>query len=321
MTSVLPFASARTGEDRRWLVGVLVSARGGEVAAAAMHVAGRGLAARAELAATASAEVPAETTALLRPAIDGTPCPATLLAKARAQLAETEAAVVGRLLADAGLSPEGVLAAGVHDPGFWNDAQSDCASYLGWCDAARVAELTGLNVLDAFPARDLARGGLGGPLDALPQWLLLRRHDRSRALLDLGRTTRLTYLPADTSERAAAAVRAFKVGPGTALLDLLAYRLSNGQHHFDSGGCMAAQGRRHGELVDRWLLDPCLHAPLPRWHPRGVAPNGSSPRPCNWRSPRAGRSATCCVRPPISSRKPWPWPCGRPCRRTPRWTS
>ena len=272
MPSVLSFDSARTSEDRRWLVGVLVSSRGGEVAAAAVSVVGRGLHARPELAAVASAEVPKETAALLRPAIDAPACPAALLAKARAHLAETEAALVGRLLADAGLSADRVLAAGVHDPGFWADAQGDCAGYLGWCDAARVAELTGLNVLDAFPARDLAQGGRGGPLSALPQWLLLRKRDCSRVLLDLGRTTRLTYLPADSSDRAAAAVRAFEVGPGTALLDLLAHRLSSGEHAFDPGGRMAAQGRRLGPLVDRWLLDPCLHAPLPRWHPRGVRP-------------------------------------------------
>ena len=35
---------------------------------------------------------------------------------------------------------------------------------------------------------------------------------------------------------------------------------------------MAAQGRRLSALVERWLLDPCFHGPLPRWHPRGVRP-------------------------------------------------
>ena len=36
---------------------------------------------------------------------------------------------------------------------------------------------------------------------------------------------------------------------------------------------MAAQGRRLGPLIDRWLLDPGFHTPLPRWHPRGVRPD------------------------------------------------
>ena len=60
--------------------------------------------------------------------------------------------------------------------------------------------LTGLNVIDAFPARDLAQGGLGGPLIALPEWLLLRHRDRSRVLLDLGRTVRVD-LPAGRIHR------------------------------------------------------------------------------------------------------------------------
>jgi len=49
--------------------------------------------------------------------------------------------------------------------------------YLPISDPARIAERTGLNVIDAFPARDLEVGGQGGPLDLLPWWLLLA--DRS----------------------------------------------------------------------------------------------------------------------------------------------
>jgi anhydro-N-acetylmuramic acid kinase len=251
---------------------VSLSSQAARASAAVVRVAGCGLDARAELSAAASAKIPRETAALLRPVLDASSCPAAILAKAQSQLAETQSALVADLLASAGLTPDRILAAGFHDPGFWAYANAELAGYLDWCDAARIAELTGLNVLDAFPARDLAQGGLGGPLLALPQWLLLRRCDCSRVLLDLGRTTRLTYLPAETSDHAAAKVRSFEVGPGTALLDLLAHRLSGGQQPFDPGGCMAAQGHRLEPLIERWLSDPCFHTPLPRWHPRGVRP-------------------------------------------------
>ena len=187
-------------------------------------------------------------------------------------MAETEAAVVGGLLADAGLTPRACWPPGSTIRASGMMPSADCArlSRLVRRGPGRRADRS--ERLGRLPGPRPCPGRTGRAARRPAQWLLLRRHDRSRALLDLGRTTRLTYLPADTSERAAAAIRAFEVGPGTALLDLLAYRLSNGQHHFDSGGCMAAQGRRHGELVDRWLLDPCFHAPLPRWHPRGVRP-------------------------------------------------
>jgi anhydro-N-acetylmuramic acid kinase len=281
MASILRFDGSPPGEGRRWLAGVMVSSLGDRADAALVGVLGRGLEARAELAAALSAEIPRETAALLRPLLEGAAVPAATLAAAQAQLAEVEAVLLGDLLAQAP-PPAGVLAAGIHDPGFWafkrppaaagHPGHGEPAGYLGCCDAARLAELTGLNVLDAFPARDLAAGGLGGPLLALPEWLLLRQRRRSRVLLDLGRAARLTCLPAQASDRAAAGIRSFDVGPGTALLDLLAQRLSAGQHRFDPGGRMAVQGRRLGPLVDRWLADPCFHSPLPRWRPRGVRP-------------------------------------------------
>ena len=129
-----------------------------------------------------------------------------------------------------------------------------------------------MNVLDAFPSRNLAQGGMGGPLLALPQWLLFRQPGRNRTCWTWAERRRMTYLPDPNSDQAAARILSFEVGPGTALLDLLAQRLSGGQHRFDPGGSMAAQGRRLGPLVERWLLDPGFHGPLPRWHPRGVRP-------------------------------------------------
>ena len=272
MTSRLRLDVSHLPDQRRWFVGTLVSSQGGEVTAAIVGVGGRGLDARAELTAAAAAEIPRETASLLRSALDGTSCTAAALANAQAQLAEVEAALVSDLLAEASLPSDRVFAAGIHDPGSWAWTRGELTGYLSWCDAGRVAELTGLNILDAFPSRDLAQGGLGGPLLALPEWMLFRQNGRNRALLDLGRTARMTYLPDPKTDRAAARVLSFEVGPGTALLDILAERLSGGQHRFDPGGSMAAQGRRLAPLVERWLLDPCFHSPLPRWHPRGVRP-------------------------------------------------
>ena len=319
--SILPFDHSRPGDNRRWLAGVSVSSQGAEVTAAVVGVAGRGLDARAELAAAASADIPKETAALLRPALDASACSAALLAKARAQLAETEAALLGDLLANAGLTADRVLAVGLHDPGFWACVQAEVVGYLGWCDAARVAELTGLNVLDAFPARDLAQGGLGGPLLALPEWLLLGRRDCSRVLLDLGRTARLTYLPAQASDRAAARSSPSRSGPArrcwtcwpsgcragnTPSIPAAAWPpRDTGWTRSSSGGC--------------WI--PAYSALAAMASPRRPARAIPRPRPCKWPSRRTGRSATCCARPPISSPKRSPWPCGGRCRRTRPWTS
>lgn len=272
MTSRLRLDVSHLPDQRRWFVGAIVSSQGDEVTAAIVGVAGHGLDAQTELTAAATADIPRETASLLRSAVEGASCTAAALANAQTQLAEVEAALVNDLLANAALPPDRVLAAGIHDPAFWAWTHGEPTGYLSWCDAGRLAELTGLNVLDAFPSRDLAQGGFGGPLLALPEWMLFRQRGRNRALLDLGRTARMTYLPDPNIDRAAANILSFEIGPGTALLDLLAQRLSGGQHRFDPGGSMAAQGRRLAPLVDRWLQDPCFHGPLPRWHPRGVRP-------------------------------------------------
>ena len=82
----------------------------------------------------------------------------------------------------------------------------------------------------------------------------------------------MAYLPAHNSNAAATRLLAFDVGPGMRLLDLLAQRLTAGEHPFDPGGRLAVQGVQLPELIEHWLNDPYFRMPLPRWQPRGVRP-------------------------------------------------
>lgn len=284
MATLLRLDTPHATDGRRPVVGVLVSSKCTQVAAALVSASGRGLNVRVDLSGAITAGVPKETAALFGRLTDDGSCPAGSLAVLRAQLAEIQASLVADLLRSAGVAQSAVLAAGVHDPGLWTLDENQSPGYLGLCDAARLAESTGLSVIDAFPARDLAQGGLGGPITAVAEWVLLKHPECSRVLLDLGRTLRMTYLPSrsaghvprpadgSATDHAASRILSFEVGPGTRLLDLLAERLTDGGHRFDPGGRLAVQGRRIGELVDHWLADPYFDRPLPRWHPRGVRP-------------------------------------------------
>lgn len=92
-------------------------------------------------------------------------------------LAEVQAAVVEELKLSAGKYVDRVLAVAVTDPGIWSidfDGRRSCHSM---CDAATVAEISGVNVIDALPDRDLSVGGSGHALAALPIWILFA--DRS----------------------------------------------------------------------------------------------------------------------------------------------
>jgi len=272
MSASLRLEVPRASDDCRWLVGVSVSPRCDRVSAALVCVRGTGLAAAVEVLGTQTRSIPHETTALFGALSNAVPCAVTSLASLRTQLTDHEATTIQELLASQGMASGRVLAVGVHDPGLWELHRGEAAGYLGLCDPARLAETTGLNVLDAFPARDLAVGGQGGPIGALAEWLLLGDPLRNRVLLDLGHTIRLSYLPTTRIERAVSRVLSFEVGPGFDLLDLLTQRLSGGQHRFDPGGRLAVQGKRIKELVDHWMHDSYFDCPPPRWHPHGVRP-------------------------------------------------
>jgi anhydro-N-acetylmuramic acid kinase len=249
-----------------------VAAKCNRVSAALMDIQGHGLNAVAAVIGVRSAAVPRDTALLFATLSQGSPCAIMSLVTLRTQLTAIEARLVFDLLESLGVAADDVMAIGVDDPGLWDYSRGEPTGYLGLCDPSRLAEATGMNVIDSFPARDVAGGGCGGPLTALPVWVLLRDHLRNRVLLDLGRTVRLTYLPASSVERAETDILAFEVGPGASLLDSLAQRLSGGQQPFDPGGRLAVQGKRIPELIEHWMADPYFECPPPRWHPRGVRP-------------------------------------------------
>lgn len=146
-----------------------------------------------------------------------------------------------------------MLAIGVNEAGkvaSTDDGQRGCFEGL---DAGRLADLTGLNVVSGFPARDLASGGNGHPLSPLPLWLLFRSAHRERLFLHVGRMVRLARLPRLTGSLSSVSGLAFRLTHGMALVDLLVRELTGGRCEYDLGGRLAVQGRRVDELVGHWL--------------------------------------------------------------------
>lgn len=116
-------------------------------------------------------------------------------------LAEQLAPLAGRLAAAAGRYVDRILAIALDEPGFWRRDFDGLAIRAPVCDCQRLAELGGISVLDDFPGRDLAAGGAGRPLDALPLWFLFAdRAERAATgdtlLLFAGEESRWVLLPA-----------------------------------------------------------------------------------------------------------------------------
>ena len=253
------------------MVGIRCASGCRGVTAALISAEGVGLATRVQIEAAESAEADAALTecyARLSRCTPQTAGESGWLAAAMAQLAAEAAA---RLLARFPELADDVLAAGVYEPGLWHvgrETRPACASLF---DPAVFAQRTGLPVVDAFAATDLASGGQGGPVLAAALWTLLADQRGVRLLLDLGRTARLAWLP--PRDMGPYGLLSFDVGPGTILPDTLSEQFSLGDRHYDPGGTMAVQGRCIGSLIDHWLADPYFQRPPPRWYPLGVRPD------------------------------------------------
>src|SRR5262249_55242135 len=113
-----------------------------------------------------------------------------------------------------------------------------------------------------FAARDLAAGGQGTPLSALPAYVLFRDGEE-RAVLDLGSRVRVVHLAARCR---VPEVVGYEAGPCGGLLDAGMREVSGGPHPVAQGGKRAVQGRCLEPLLRRWLN----HAYLQRRPPKGL---------------------------------------------------
>jgi anhydro-N-acetylmuramic acid kinase len=117
-----------------------------------------------------------------------------------ADLAALQAAAVEKLKVEAGKYVDRILAIAVLDPGVWQADFDGRPIYTAFSDATRLAELSGISVIDNFPAADIIVGGSGAPLDPLPWWLLAADRDRKisqceRWILQIEPEIRLLFLP------------------------------------------------------------------------------------------------------------------------------
>jgi anhydro-N-acetylmuramic acid kinase len=165
-------------------------------------------------------------------------------------LAAAYAQVCQELLRIQNIEPSAVSAIGAHGQTLRHQPSSDhLKSYTHQTlNAAMLAELTGMNVIANFRARDMAAGGQGAPL--VPAFHQKQFYDplENRAILNIGGIANLTILPT------AGEVSGFDCGPGNLLLDAWVH------HHlgkaFDDDGRWASTGTPNSELLARMLQDP-----------------------------------------------------------------
>lgn len=171
-------------------------------------------------------------------------------------LADLYAAVIEKALQEAGIGREVVAAVGLHGQTIRHRPERGFTLQLN--HPARVAELTGIDVVADFRSRDVAAGGEGAPL--VPAFHAGIFQGKSpAAALNIGGIANLTLIPPEGSH---APVLGFDTGPGNMLLD--AWMEKSTGRAYDADGAFAASGAVIPELLSKFLCDPFFARPAPK---------------------------------------------------------
>ena len=192
------------------------------------------------------------------------------------ELADLYARAVEGVIAGGGVDRKSIVAIGCH--GQTVRHRPDLGFTLQLNDPARLAELTGIDVVADFRRRDMAAGGQGAPLVPAFHEAVFRHEKTSRAVVNIGGISNVTWLPA------ARKTVGFDCGPGNVLLDGWVRRHIG--EHYDKDGEWASRGHTDTALLERLLDEPFLKSPPPKstgrelfrleWLERRLAP-GTAP--------------------------------------------
>ena len=148
------------------------------------------------------------------------------------QLARAYASAVKTLLTKASLNAPDVEAVGCHGQTVRHRPDAGYTTQL--VNAALLAELTGITVVNDFRSRDIAAGGQGAPLLPALHRRLFHSANEHRVIVNIGGIANITNLPAR------AVVSGFDCGPGNALMD--EWISKHRGKPYDQDGAWAATG-------------------------------------------------------------------------------
>jgi anhydro-N-acetylmuramic acid kinase len=194
-------------------------------------------------------------------------------------LTRANAEAVEALIARHGVARADVGVIGYHGQTIWHRPEAGETVQLG--DGARLARLTGIDVVNDFRTPDVKAGGQGAPLVPVFHAALASALPLPVAVLNIGGVANVTWIGAAFDPASAspddAALLAFDTGPGNALLD--DWVMKHGAGRYDQDGRLARAGRvdeaaagvilangyfarKPPKSLDRGHFDPVPVAPL-----------------------------------------------------------
>jgi anhydro-N-acetylmuramic acid kinase len=169
-------------------------------------------------------------------------------------LARAYAAAVCTLLSQTALNAADIEAIGCH--GQTVRHRPDLGYTTQLVNAALLAELSGITVINDFRSRDIAAGGQGAPLVPAFHRQLFHSATEHRVIVNIGGIANITDLPPSGT------VTGFDCGPGNALMD--GWISAHHGQPYDSNGAWAATGIVQDKLYNRLFLSDYFLLPPPK---------------------------------------------------------
>lgn len=148
-----------------------------------------------------------------------------------------------------------------HIPPNSNESECKVPSTMQIGDISVISEITGLPVVGDFRTADMAAGGHGAPLVSFFDYVYYRNSKKARAVQNIGGIGNVTYLPVNAKLKE---ITSFDTGPGNVVMDTIIQRLTEGKLAYDKNGEMAAKGKVHQPLVEKWMNHPYFNQKPPK---------------------------------------------------------
>jgi anhydro-N-acetylmuramic acid kinase len=158
-------------------------------------------------------------------------------------------------------TPEQINALGAHGQTVRHQpAQHDAWGYTTQLlNPALLAELTQIDVVSDFRARDVASGGQGAPLVPAFHQAIFTQATHAVAVFNLGGMSNVSWLPPAQKHED---LQGFDCGPGNVLMDLWCKRHLG--EDFDRNGAWSQQGHVNAELLHDFLQEPFFKQAPPK---------------------------------------------------------
>ena len=170
------------------------------------------------------------------------------------ELASAYATAVQALLTKAALNADDIEAIGCHGQTVRHRPEWGYTTQL--VNAALLAELTGISVINDFRSRDIAAGGQGAPLVPAFHRQLFHSPAEHRVIVNIGGIANITNLPSDGP------VTGFDCGPGNALMDgWISEHLGRA---YDADGAWSTTGAMDIKLFKYLFLNNYFSLPPPK---------------------------------------------------------